>query len=90
MRPRLPGPTWSVLQVTNGVDPQSLPEFGGSENNYGMNVYGSVPLGPKWNVRSNLSVFDRYITTGSLGGNATTGGNGVVILGNGVGVSSWA
>jgi NAD(P)-dependent dehydrogenase (short-subunit alcohol dehydrogenase family) len=30
-----PGPTWSVLQVTDGVDPQSLPEFGGSENNYG-------------------------------------------------------
>jgi ferric enterobactin receptor len=40
----------------------------GSENNYGMNFFGSVPLGPKWNVRSNLSVFDRYITTGSLGG----------------------
>ncbi len=30
-----PGPTWSVLQVTDGVDPESLPEFGGSENNYG-------------------------------------------------------
>ncbi len=42
----------------------------GSENNYGTNIYGSVPLGSKWNVRSNLSVFDRYITTGSLGGAA--------------------
>lgn len=30
-----PGPTWTVLQVTDGVDPQSLPEFGGSENEYG-------------------------------------------------------
>ena len=48
----------------------STPMNVGSENNYGTNVYGSVPLGPKWNVRSNLSVFDRYITTGSLGGNA--------------------
>jgi len=26
-----PGPTWSVLQVTQGVDPESLPEFGSSE-----------------------------------------------------------
>lgn len=26
-----PGPTWTVLQVTDGVDPASLPEFGGSE-----------------------------------------------------------
>ncbi|AZZ52916.1 MULTISPECIES: SDR family oxidoreductase [Rathayibacter] len=26
-----PGPTWSVLQVTAGVDPESLPEFGSSE-----------------------------------------------------------
>jgi NAD(P)-dependent dehydrogenase (short-subunit alcohol dehydrogenase family) len=26
-----PGPTWSVLQVTRGVDPESLPEFGASE-----------------------------------------------------------
>lgn len=26
-----PGPTWSVLQVTDGVDPESLPEFGSSE-----------------------------------------------------------
>ena len=40
----------------------------GSENNYGVNVYGSVPLGKKLNLRSNISVFDRYITTGTLGG----------------------
>ncbi len=26
-----PGPTWTVLQVTGGVDPESLPEFGASE-----------------------------------------------------------
>ena len=40
----------------------------GSENNYGMNIFGSVPLGAKLNVRTNIFVFDRYITTGSLGG----------------------
>ena len=53
----------------------SSPMNVGSENNYGLNVYGSVPLGPKWNVRSNLSFFDRYITTGSLGGNAISSFN---------------
>ncbi|MWV47863.1 SDR family oxidoreductase [Rathayibacter sp. VKM Ac-2803] len=26
-----PGPTWTVLQVTGGVDPESLPDFGSSE-----------------------------------------------------------
>lgn len=30
-----PGPTWSVLQVTGGVDPESLPEFGSSETPMG-------------------------------------------------------
>jgi ferric enterobactin receptor len=40
----------------------------GSENNYGFNIYGSVPLGKKLTFRSNISVFDRYITTGALGG----------------------
>jgi outer membrane receptor protein involved in Fe transport len=38
----------------------------GSENNYGLNIYGAVPIGRKLNVRSNLSFFDRYITLGSL------------------------
>ena len=40
----------------------------GSENNYGFNVYGSVPLGKKLSLRSNMTMFDRYIVTGSLGG----------------------
>ncbi|OOB92286.1 SDR family oxidoreductase [Rathayibacter sp. VKM Ac-2630] len=30
-----PGPTWTVLQVTDGVDPQSLPDFGSSESPIG-------------------------------------------------------
>ena len=30
-----PGPTWSALQVTRGVDPESLPEFGSSETPLG-------------------------------------------------------
>jgi NAD(P)-dependent dehydrogenase (short-subunit alcohol dehydrogenase family) len=30
-----PGPTWSALQVTRGVDPETLPEFGSSESPIG-------------------------------------------------------
>jgi ferric enterobactin receptor len=46
----------------------STPMNVGAENNTGINIYGSVPLGKKLNLRSNISVFDRYITTGALGG----------------------
>jgi ferric enterobactin receptor len=46
----------------------STPMNIGSENNYGVNIYGSVPVGKKLNLRTNISVFDRYIVTGSLGG----------------------
>ncbi|GGA98170.1 TonB-dependent receptor domain-containing protein [Puia dinghuensis] len=48
----------------------STPMNVGAENNTGANIFGSVPLGKKLNLRSNISVFNRYITTGSLGGNA--------------------
>jgi NAD(P)-dependent dehydrogenase (short-subunit alcohol dehydrogenase family) len=30
-----PGPTWTALQVTRGVDPETLPEFGSSESPIG-------------------------------------------------------
>ena len=30
-----PGPTWTALQVTQGVDPRTLPEFGSSESPIG-------------------------------------------------------
>jgi len=47
----------------------------GAENNTGVNIYGSVPLGKRLNLRSNISVFDRYITTGTLGGSAVNSFN---------------
>ncbi|HZK65522.1 MAG TPA: TonB-dependent receptor [Puia sp.] len=47
----------------------------GSENNYGTNIYGSVPVTSKLNVRSNISIFDRYINTGTLGGDAISSFN---------------
>ncbi len=30
-----PGPTWTVLEVARGVDPETLPEFGSSESPMG-------------------------------------------------------
>jgi ferric enterobactin receptor len=33
----------------------------GAENNYGLNVYGSVPFTSKFTVRTNLAFFQRYI-----------------------------
>jgi len=47
----------------------------GAERNTGVNIYGSVPLGKKLTLRSNISVFDRYITTGALGGSAVNSFN---------------
>ncbi|HEY4334335.1 MAG TPA: TonB-dependent receptor [Puia sp.] len=48
----------------------STPMNVGAESNTGVNIYGSVPVSKKLNLRSNISVFDRHITTGTLGGNA--------------------
>jgi ferric enterobactin receptor len=53
----------------------STPMNVGSENNYGVNIFGSVPLGKKLNLRSNITAFDRYITTGNLGGPAVNSFN---------------
>jgi outer membrane receptor protein involved in Fe transport len=36
----------------------------GHENNYGLNVYASVPVTEKINIRTNISGFERYIFTG--------------------------
>jgi len=42
----------------------------GTENNYGISVYGSVPVSQKITLRGNLSGFERYINTGfATGGN---------------------
>ena len=36
----------------------------GHENNYGLNIFASVPIGEKFNIRTNISGFQRYIFTG--------------------------
>jgi ferric enterobactin receptor len=48
----------------------STPMNVGAETNIGVNIYGSVPVGKKLSLRSNISAFNRHITTGDLGGNA--------------------
>ena len=47
----------------------------GREDNFGINIYGSVPITSKINVRTNISLFQRYITNGNLAGNNTQGFN---------------
>jgi ferric enterobactin receptor len=68
-------PTYTIGDSVYTNTSVSIPMNVGSENNYGLNIFGTVPLGPKLNIRSNLSFFDRYITTGSLGGSNVTSFN---------------
>ncbi len=42
----------------------------GREDNFGLNVFASIPITQKINIRTNISAFQRYITTG-----LPTGGN---------------
>jgi ferric enterobactin receptor len=47
----------------------------GRENNFGLNIYGSVPIAKKINLRSNISAFQRYIINGALPGQNVRGFN---------------
>ncbi len=47
----------------------------GREDNYGANFYVSVPAGKKITLRSNVSLFQRYITLGNLPGQNISGFN---------------
>jgi len=47
----------------------------GREDNYGLNVYGSIPIVEKLNVRTNISCFQRYIYNGGLAGSNVQGFN---------------
>jgi len=44
----------------------------GVENNYGLNVYGSVPLTAKLTIRTNLFFFYRYIVNSIVPGSITS------------------
>ncbi len=47
----------------------------GVENNYGLNLYGSVPFTKKLNVRTNLSFFYRHIVNAIVVGSTTSSFN---------------
>lgn len=44
----------------------STPMNVGSETNIGLNIYGSVPVTKKLDLRTNISLFHRYIVAGAL------------------------
>jgi ferric enterobactin receptor len=55
---------YPVYQVGDSVYTNvsvNTPQNIGTENNYGLNIYGSIPFSSKLNVRTNLAFFDRYI-----------------------------
>ena len=47
----------------------------GSEDNYGLNLFASVPITQKLNLRTNISCFQRFITTGLPSGGDKHGFN---------------
>ena len=47
----------------------------GRENNFGLNIFASVPITSKINLRSNISCFQRYIINGDLPGQNVQGFN---------------
>lgn len=47
----------------------------GREDNFGANLFASVPIAKKFNLRTNISTFQRYIYAGSLPGDNIQGFN---------------
>jgi ferric enterobactin receptor len=47
----------------------------GHENNYGLSISGNIPITSKLNLRTNVSGFERYITTGLNSGGDIHGFN---------------
>lgn len=61
-------PSYTVGDSTYQDVALSTYENIGSEKQYGLNVFGSVPLGQKINIRGNIALFDKYIQNTTLGG----------------------
>ncbi|MCW3071083.1 MAG: TonB-dependent receptor [Bacteroidetes bacterium] len=47
----------------------------GRENNFGLNIFASIPFSKKINFRTNISCFQRYIINGALPGKNVQGFN---------------
>lgn len=65
-------PTYKAGDSTYTNVSVTTPANIGSEKNIGMNIFGSIPIKKKITLRSNISLFQRYINTGfSTGGNVS-------------------
>ena len=60
--------------VYNNVSVNTFENIG-NEHMYGLSIYGSMPIGTKLNLRSNLSFFDKYILNRFTGSNTTNSFN---------------
>ncbi|HLX90574.1 MAG TPA: TonB-dependent receptor [Puia sp.] len=61
-------PTYEVGDSVYTNVSVNTPQNIGVENNYGLNIYGSVPFTSRLTVRTNLSFFDRFIQNGIVAG----------------------
>jgi len=68
-------PTYKVGDSTYNNVSVSTPENIGSETNIGMNIFASIPVKSKINLRSNISLYQRYINTGLSTGGDISGFN---------------
>ena len=65
-------PTYKIGDSTYNNVSVTMPSNVGHETNIGTNLFGSIPIKKKITVRSNISLFERYINTGfSTGGNVS-------------------
>jgi outer membrane receptor protein involved in Fe transport len=68
-------PTYKIGDSTYNNVAVTQPENIGSEQDVGMNIYGSMPIKRSINLRSNISLFERDITTGLPTGGDISGFN---------------
>jgi len=68
-------PTYKIGDSTYNDVSVSIPENIGRETNIGANIFGSIPVKKKLNLRSNISLYQRYITTGFATGGDISGFN---------------
>lgn len=57
-------PTYKIGDSTYTNVAVTTRENIGREDNFGLSLYGSIPVADKINIRTNISCFERYITTG--------------------------
>ncbi len=68
-------PTYKIGDSTYTNVAISTRENIGREDNYGVNLFASYPIKDKLEIRSNISLYDRYIITGLSSGGNTHGVN---------------